>query len=357
MSPVPAATGPRRPERLLVIDPAVRSVAHRAVDDLARHLAPGSVIVVNDSATLPAALFGQGPSGARVELRLASLAPDGRFDAIVFGDGDWRTPTERRTVPDLCPGDELTLAGGEVRAALAVVRERRVGGRLSSPRGDWLAALLRHGRPIQYSYVGRDLSAVEVQTPFAGRPWSMEMPCAARALSWRSVLDLRRRGVVVATLTHAAGISSTGDPDLDAELPLPERYAIPAATARAVVRAKGAGRPVVAVGTSALRALEAASRAGDSLEGEGVARLVIGPHTRLRIADGLVTSLHEPGTSHFDLQASLAPRDLLTAARESASERGYLAHEFGDLALVLPGAASNFCNWGEPGTTPAPCAA
>ncbi len=344
-APLPAARAPGAPARLLVLDPASRRVAHRVPRDLATLVPAGSVVVVNDSATLPAALFCATSDGHAVELRLASLDASGRFEAVVFGPGDWRTPTEHRAVPELRGDERLAFAGGELHARLHAVDGRRVRGTLGAAHGDWLAALLRHGRPIQYSYLGRDVTAREVQTVFAARAWSFEMPCAGRALDWATLLELRRRGVVVAALTHAAGISSTGDPALDATLPLPERYSIPPATARAVARARAEGRPVLAVGTSVVRALEAAADAtGHVAHGDGVARNVLGPETRLRAVTGLVTSLHEPGSSHFELLRALAPADLLLRARDAAAARGYLAHEFGDLALLLPGALPAWCS-------------
>jgi S-adenosylmethionine:tRNA ribosyltransferase-isomerase len=163
------------------------------------------------------------------------------------------------------------------------------------------------------------------------------MPSAGRPLSWQLLAALRRRGVELAWLTHAAGLSATGDPALDAALPLPERYHIPRATAAAVHRARADGRRVIAVGTTVVRALEGAARAGQWAGGNGTTDLVLGPDSELRAVDGILTGIHAPGESHFRLLGAFAPAALLDAASRHARARGYVPHELGDLCLVLPG--------------------
>ena len=139
-------------------------------------------------------------------------------------------------------------------------------------------------------------------------------------------------------MTHAAGLSSTGDPAIDACLPLPERYEIPAGTVEAVEETQTKGGRVVAVGTTVVRALEGASAAngGRLRAGPGVTDLRLGPLDRPLVAKGLLTGLHEPGTSHFSLATAFAPPGLVEAAFLHAEERGYLGHEFGDSSLLLP---------------------
>ena len=119
------------------------------------------------------------------------------------------------------------------------------------------AALYRHGRPVQYAYVAGPLELWHVQTRYASRPWCAELPSAGRPLTWSLLLGLLRRGVALASLTHAAGLSSTGDPALDALLPMPERFEIPAETAQAIRDAKaGGGRRDRGRRTTVTRALE-----------------------------------------------------------------------------------------------------
>jgi S-adenosylmethionine:tRNA ribosyltransferase-isomerase len=195
--------------------------------------------------------------------------------------------------------------------------------------------LYAHGRPVQYAYLDRALALWDVQTRYASRPWAAEAPSAGLALSWDLLLDLQRRGVHLATLTHAAGLSSTGDPALDALLPLREAYDIPQATVNAITTAKACGRRVLAVGTTVTRALEGAVRnQGQLTSGEGVTDLRLAPDTQLRIVDGILTGMHDASSSHFALLGAFAPTAVLQRANAEAEALGYREHEFGDAMLV-----------------------
>jgi S-adenosylmethionine:tRNA ribosyltransferase-isomerase len=187
--------------------------------------------------------------------------------------------------------------------------------------------VLAHGRPVQYSYVPRPLRLDEVQTPYATRPWATEMPSAGRVLTPQLVQALRERGVRVVSLTHGAGLSATGEAVLDAALPLPERYEVPQATWDAVTTA----RRVVAVGTSVVRALESAARGPLA----GVTDLKIGPHTQLRVVHALLSGMHEPGESHFQMMAAFVDLERLRRAVQHAEQEGYCNHEFGDSTLLF----------------------
>src|SRR5262249_5674967 len=121
-----------------------------------------------------------------------------------------------------------------------------------TPESIW-AGLARHGRPIQYAHVPTPLVLWDVWTPLAGPPVAFESPSAGFALDWQPLRARRGRGVAVATLTHAAGISSTGDDELDRHLPFDEPYHIPAATACAIFKTRARGGRVVAVGTTVVR--------------------------------------------------------------------------------------------------------
>jgi S-adenosylmethionine:tRNA ribosyltransferase-isomerase len=315
---------------MLRIDPARDTFGDGELGDLLRELGEGDLLVVNDAATLPASLRARA-GDAEVELRLYAERPDGAFAAVLFGAGDWRTPTEHRPPPpSLMPSDTLSLDG-------LTARVERARGRLVELRfdrtGDALwAALYRAGRPVQYSHLEADLPLWAVQTRYGARPWAAELPSAGRPLSWELLLALRRRGVAIASVTHACGLSATGDAAIDEALPLPERYDIPAATVAAVARA----RRVIAVGTSVVRALEGCARDRGALTaGEGVTDLVVGPDLRRRVVSGLLTGLHDPAASHFRLLQAFAPRPLLERAYAHAESAGYLGHEFGDECLIL----------------------
>jgi S-adenosylmethionine:tRNA ribosyltransferase-isomerase len=142
---------------------------------------------------------------------------------------------------------------------------------------------------------------------------------------------------MVVHLTHAAGISSTGDSELDRRLPLAERYEIGEPTALCVNETRARGARVLAVGTSVTRALEASAHDGRARPGSARTSLLLGPGSTLQICSGLLTGLHEPGTSHYSLLEAFAPRSLLDRSFVHAEQRGYLQHEFGDSCLILPG--------------------
>jgi S-adenosylmethionine:tRNA ribosyltransferase-isomerase len=347
-----AARGPRVGARLLVIDPIAGAWRDGDIGDLPGLLAPGDLLVLNDAATLPASLTGVDAAGCAVEIRLLDGADLDRGEAsvVIFGAGDWRTPTEHRPAPPtLAVGAALSFGRGAASPAVPSLVATVVGLDPRSPRlltlrfdragAALLDALYAMGRPVQYSYLGGDVSLGAVQTPFATRPWSMEMPSAARALGTGLLTAVRRHGVRLATLTHAAGLSATGDDALDALLPLPERYEIPAATVDAIHTTHRAGGRVIAVGTTVARALEGAARKpGGLAPGPGATDLVLDARTPLHVVDALLSGMHGPGESHFRVLAALAPVALLEGATVHATRRGYLAHEFGDATLVLPGA-------------------
>lgn len=331
MSP---STWPRNdPERdrLLVIDPRTERVADRRFGDLPSFVRAGDVIVVNDAATLPASFSADG-----FEVRFRSFDPaTGSAEALLFGAGSWREPTEdRKEPPRFALGERLRI--GELGATVThVLGPRLVTLAFDASGAELWQGLYAAGRPIQYSYLAGRLELWHVQSRFAARPWAIEMPSAGRPLTWNLIFELERRGARVVSLTHAAGISSTGSSELDRELPLPERYEIPEETVGAIANANR----VIAIGTSVTRALEAAALEHGALaSGGGVARLRIGPRHQLRVVQGISSGIHEPGTSHFELLEAFAPRPLLEAASLRAREAGYLGHEFGDSCLILPGA-------------------
>ena len=338
----PATFAHQRPHaaRLLVVDARGR-MTHAARSRLAEFLAPGDLLVANDAATLPASLRGRhARTGQPVEVRLAgrrSLAVDDvrEFTAIVFGAGDHRTRTEDRAAPpSLWPGDALVI--GPLRATVlrTLDHPRLVGLRFEgTPDAIW-AGIARHGRPIQYAHVPEPLALWDVWTQVAALPVAFEPPSAGFLLDWALLTALKRRGVGFATLTHAAGISSTGDPALDARLPFDEPYHLPASTVAAIARTHARGGRVVALGTTVSRALEHAASRGALRAGPGVADQRIGPRTRLRVVDAIVSGTHEPGTSHYELLRAFASDALLKRASVALERHGYLTHEFGDSVLI-----------------------
>jgi S-adenosylmethionine:tRNA ribosyltransferase-isomerase len=335
---IAAARPVQRPPdaRLLVID-VDGAIAHAARSNLMGFLAPGDLIVANDAATLPASLHGVHlRSGAPIEVRLAGRSSfareDLRFSAVLFGGGDWRTRTEDRPPPPaLAPGDRLRL--GPLFATIngLLGHERLVALTFEGPADIVWAGMAGHGRPIQYAYLDRALALWDVWTPIAALPVAFEPPSAGFALDWRFLSSLRSRGVEFATITLAAGISSTGDPALDARLPLDEPYRVAGTTASAIRRAKARGGRVVAVGTTVVRALEHSG----GHAGEGVADQRIGPGTRLRVVDAILSGTHEPHESHYALLRAFHDDAVLARAGAALEASSYHTHEFGDSVLIF----------------------
>lgn len=328
-------------ERLLLVNPSRARWSHHVVGNLPDLLRPGDLLVANDAATIPASLFTTTERKDAVEIRLATTTDECTWQAVLFGAGDWHTRTEERAAPPpLAPGDVLH-AGGGLDATIVAVDPRSprlVTLRFSREGAALWTALHRSGRPVQYAYVRDWLAHWHVQTAFASRPWAVEMPSAGRPITAALVMRLRRKGIAVARLTHAAGLSSTGDPTIDDLLPFPERYEIPRETVTALARARAEGGRIVAVGTTVVRALEgsASAHGAEVVSGRGITDLHIGAGFVPRMVDGLLTGLHEAGSSHRSLLHAFAGESLVSDAWADGDARGYLGHEFGDHALVLP---------------------
>ena len=193
------------------------------------------------------------------------------------------------------------------------------------------AGLARHGRPIQYAYLDRALALWDVWTPIAALPVAFEPPSAGFALDWNLLGILRSRGVEFATVTLAAGISSTGDPALDARLPFDEPYRVAATTASSIYRTRMNGGRIVAVGTTVVRALEHCG----GRTGEGVSDQRIGPDTCLRVVDAILSGTHGPEESHYQVLRAFQDDDVLALAGTALEASSYRTHEFGDSVLIF----------------------
>jgi S-adenosylmethionine:tRNA ribosyltransferase-isomerase len=339
----PEARGIARDGVRLLVARDRRPLRHTHFHDLPGALRPGDLVVVNTSDTEPAAVDGHRADGHQVVLHVSGPAQGGRN--AVDGAGllvvELRTPDGRR-VTDAVTRETVALPRGVTATLVAAHPDPTVvtGSRLWLARVPvegglrrWLAAA---GRPIRYSYLRGRWPLADYRTTFAqptGDFGSAEMPSAGRPFT-PAVLDgLRARGVAVAPVVLHTGVSS---PEAD-EVPLPERFAVPAATAAAVERTRRTGGRVVAVGTTVTRALETAADPGGTVRAAaGWTDLVLGPDRPARVVDGLVTGWHEPGASHLLLLEAVAGARLVGRAYAAAVDHGYLWHEFGDTCLLLP---------------------
>nr|WP_298716730.1 S-adenosylmethionine:tRNA ribosyltransferase-isomerase [uncultured Steroidobacter sp.] len=340
---IPADRPIQRPAtaRLLYLDEH-GAIRHAPRSQLVALLRPGDLVIANDAATLPASLHGlHARTGRSIEVRLAgkpSLAHRDaqRFIAVAFGPGDYHTRTEDRPLPPAFEvGDELELGSLIARVERVLDHPRLLALRFDAEIDELWRGLATHGRPIQYAHMKEPLALWDVWTSIAGMPAAYEPPSAGFALDWQMLADFEARGIEFATVTHAAGISSTGDPELDRRLPLDEPYRIPVATEEAIAAALCEHRRIVAIGTTVVRALEhSAATFGSVAAGDGVATNRIGPETQLRVVDAILSGTHEPGTSHYQLLQAFADRSALRRADDALRSAGYRSHEFGDSVLI-----------------------
>ena len=318
--------------RLLVTRRSDLHVAHARFWQLPDVLRPGDLVVVNVSATLPAAVAALAPDGTTLEVHLSSSLPAGLW--LV----ELRVPAGASSTPFAGgePGQALLLPGGADLELLA----RYAGGArlwvaaLTFPDGvDLVGYLQAEGHPIRYSYVREAWPLSAYQTVYGTEPGSAEMPSAGRAFTPELLTALMARGIAVAPIVLHTGVSS---PEAD-EVPYPEPYRVTGPTAALVNHTRARGGRVVAVGTTVVRALETvADEQGIAHPGDGWTDVVVTPQRGVRIVDGLLTGWHEPRASHLALVQAVAGRELLERSYAAAVESGYRWHEFGDLHLVLP---------------------
>jgi S-adenosylmethionine:tRNA ribosyltransferase-isomerase len=300
---------------------------HAHFTQLPELLEPGDLLVINISATLPAAVAVRGGEGD-LTLNLSSPARDGEPNRWL---AELRRGGERHH--EGRAGEVLLLPEG----ATAVLLEQDAHERLwlvsLSVPGTLPAYLTRHGRPIRYGHLERAWPLERYLTVYAGEPGSAEMPSAGRAFTPELITRLIARGVDLAPLVLHTGVSSLEI----GEAPQPERFRVPPATAARVNLTRELGGRVIAVGTTVVRALESSVAADGRVRAkQGWADLVIETDTPLHALDGLLSGFHDRDSSHLAMLEAIAGRDLLERSYAEARDAGYLRHEFGDLHLLLP---------------------
>ncbi|HUO46207.1 MAG TPA: S-adenosylmethionine:tRNA ribosyltransferase-isomerase [Acidimicrobiia bacterium] len=326
----PEFGGGRREDVRLMVG---RRSAQQVIDDLfvslPSHLGEGDIVVINTSATLPAALAATTADGEQVVVHLSTPLPGGLWAVEVrepVGPG-----SRKRESVD--PGS-LHLPGGGAISLLAPhdTVPRLWLARLDYP-GELDTFLQLYGSPIRYGYADTDWPLAAYQTVYAHDPGSAEMPSAGRPLTPDLITRMVAKGVAVLPIVLHAGVASLED----GEHPPAERFRVSEHTAAAANALKAGGGRLIAVGTTAVRALETvADRQGRLHPGEGYTELVIDHRRAPRAVDGLLTGWHEPRASHLHLIEAMAGRPLIETMYRRALDNGYTWHEFGDSCLILP---------------------
>src|SRR6266702_2396513 len=334
----PEARGLARDEvRLMVSRIATDQVVHTHLRQIGDFLEQGDVLVINTSGTLNAALQATRSDGTQFELHLSTHLPANLWVVEMRAYQDNR---EKTTTPfyDIQPGESFTLPAGASVTLHTPYAPGNVFRRL------WVASLHlpiplhpyldRYGFPIRYSYVKKGWPLSYYQTVFATEPGSAEMPSAGRAFTPELITRLVARGVQFAPLLLHTGVASLEEH----EPPYEEYYRVPPETARMVNAAHQAGKRVIAVGTTVVRALETVTDVeGITYSGEGWTRLVVTPQIGIHAVNALLTGLHEPRATHLAMiEALAAGSEHLQITYAEALREGYLWHEFGDLHLILP---------------------
>lgn len=334
----PEARGLARDEvRLMVSYRADDRVEHTRFRSLPDFLEAGDVVVINTSGTLNAALHAQGEDGTAYELHLSTRLPADMWIVEVRRPvGDTHEPFYSAQA-----GMTLQLPGGGQTTLLTPynAQERQAPGHTRL----WLATLdlpepvqcylQEYGFPIRYRYVKQQWPNHYYQTVYANEPGSAEMPSAGRAFTHELITQLVAKGVQIVPLILHTGVASLESH----EPPYEEFYRVSSESAAALNTARAAGKRIVAVGTTVVRALETVTdSSGTTHAGDGWTRLVITPQRPLRAVNGMLTGLHEPQATHLAMLAALASPEHLQRTYCEALREHYLWHEFGDLHLILP---------------------
>ncbi|MDG4658433.1 S-adenosylmethionine:tRNA ribosyltransferase-isomerase [Ectobacillus antri] len=312
--------GMKRDEvRMMSLDTKGR-ISHLRFHHLVDCLRPGDLLVLNNSRTIPAVLYGK-KGKQTVEIRLSQRLSAQEWEAVVIG---------MVAVGDqiMLPGDvQATIVAGGSEKPLVILRFSE-----SS-----LEFIYKYGRPIRYEYIDTPWPLDAYQTVYASVPGSVEMPSAGRAFTWGLLNQLQDKGIGIAFLQLHTGLGYYGNDQWANPKFHHEAYAIPQKTATLINETQKRGGRIIAVGTTVVRALEtAANDNGEVTAKAGTTNLYIRKDYKLRVADGLITGFHEPEASHLDLLTAFIQEDVLLKAYQEALQQGYLWHEFGDMNLILP---------------------
>lgn len=318
----------RSASRLLVLDGATGQYSDRQFRDLPSLLRPEDLLVFNDTRVIPARLFGRKPSGGAVEFLVERLLD--AHHALV----------QARTSKPLRVGTTVRVA----EAADAVVLDRKGGFfRLEFADAELPDFLYQHGHVPLPPYVKHDDTAADrerYQTVYARVPGAVAAPTAGLHFDEPLLAELDRKGVqrVFVTLHVGAGtFQPVREDDVLQHHMHSEQAFVSEAVCRAVADTRRGGGRVVAVGTTAVRSLEAAAADGDLKPFAGETSLFIYPGYPFRVVDALITNFHLPESTLVMLVSAFAGREHILAAYQHAVEQRYRFFSYGDAMFITPG--------------------
>ena len=315
----------RSASRLLTVDGGTGAVADRHFTDLPALLRAGDLLVFNDTRVVAARVFGTKPSGGRVEIFLERAI------------GARRALAQLRASKAIRPDLEVLTRGGTVR----VIARHDDLWEIQTP-GEVLAFFDAHGHMPLPPYIARaddEQDRERYQSVFARVPGAVAAPTASLHFDAPLLAQIAGQGVDTARVTLHVG-AGTFQPlrvdELSQHVMHAERYVVDAALVDAVQRCQGRGGRVVAVGTTALRALESAAADGTLAPGCGDTRLFITPGYRFRVVDALVTNFHLPESTLLMLVSAFVGRERILAAYAHAVRERYRFFSYGDAMFLLP---------------------
>nr|WP_304220128.1 S-adenosylmethionine:tRNA ribosyltransferase-isomerase [Fredinandcohnia onubensis] len=322
----PEERGIRRDHvRMMMLDRSYGKIQHDLFFHLPEHLQQGDLVILNNSRTIPAVFkvkrLGNGKIVTKVEVRLARRLTEDTWEALIVQDY-----TNIGDTFIFAPELSAKVIGIKENTPLAILKFPKKG-------SDLLNMFYRLGEPVRYEYINHPWDLDYYQTVFASHPGSVEMPSAGRAFSWELLFTLMRKGIQVDFIQLHTGLSYLLD-DKWHQTPEEneEEYHISEQTKQRILKTKAAGKRVIAVGTTVVRALETFAISGAL---SGVTNLYINQHFPLKIADGIITGFHEPKASHLDMLSAFISKQHLLQAYDDAIDAGYLWHEFGDMNLII----------------------
>ncbi|MCE7735153.1 MAG: S-adenosylmethionine:tRNA ribosyltransferase-isomerase [Candidatus Heimdallarchaeota archaeon] len=333
--------------KLLVINNKLKEVKSDSLDNIEAYFDEGDVIVINQSGTIPGSMQGKVMrTNEDIEIRLAGWVGTDftcgyNWKAITFAGGDWRQKTEdRKDINNLFKGDIITFQNGLFMTVKEIFVKPgkfiQIEFQTDISSEELWNKIYEIGTPIQYSYLEDQLAIWDQQTLFSGPPLSLEPPSASFQFSWSLINKLIRKGVIIVPISHSAGISSTGNTEVDSYLPLPEIYEVNKKSADSIQNAKMEGKKIIALGTSVVRALEAiaSKNEGKIVPSKDITNFVIHQNYQTQVVTGIISGMHIPEESHMQIMLAFTTDDLLLDGYNLAVEDEYHWHEYGDLTLV-----------------------
>lgn len=317
---------PRDSSRLLVLHKVTGEIEHHRFDEIIEYLQPGDVLVANDTRVIPARLFGRKvPSGGKVEVLLTHKREERVWEAMVRGRS-------------LAPGTTIEFANGNARLQATVLAATPESGRVLEFSQAVEPHLSKFGAVPLPPYIRQPLEdAGRYQTVYARRDGAVAAPTAGLHFTPQLLDKIKAKGVEITFITLHIGPGTfrpVATDNIEAHRMEAEHFRLSPLVAEAINRAKFEGRRVIAVGTTAVRVLEAQGTSGLVQPGEGETGLFIYPGFEFKIVEALITNFHLPLSTLLVLVSAFAGKNLVKNAYAQAIAQKYRFYSFGDAMLI-----------------------